>query len=409
MQVKDQKQLLNMIAKVLLSYQIVDSVLVLKDKERKSLNNNFNIAISGFAKNQFNKEKELMNEILKTAAEDKYYNNGYVMQLGIDFNLQKISDEAIEKIVNEAVDGEVWSDRLWKNKKQLKNNLKKSIDSFLKGKTNVNQIEKAVKKDFNQNAFNTHRLVQTEVAKCQSLSNDVFAKEHGVDYQLYTATLDGKTSNFCREHDGIEYRIDNPDKPIPGENTHPFCRSCLINIPYGGWRPKERRDQENNEIIDWKSYNDWKDGIINNELAITKDDKNVIIKTEDDVRKFVKSDKQRKSVDKGQQDKHRKGTNAYDQRQEALKKKNEYGPSFITIDNEKIEELINKYAGTGNIKFDKNGIWDYKEVILDNNEIIGKVFNNKTGKSVDTTVFKIHYGKDGAHIVPDYPSKKKGR
>lgn len=269
-QVKDQKQLLNMIAKILLSYEIIDSGLALKDKERKSLSNNFNIAISGFAKNQFYNEKELMQEILKTAAEDKYYTDGYVMQLGMDFNLQKISDEAIEKIVNEAVDGEVWSDRLWKNKKKLENNLKKSIDSFLKGKTNVNEIEKAVKKDFNQNAFNTHRLVQTEVAKCQSISNDVFAEEHGVEYQLYSATLDSKTSNFCREHDGKEYRIDDPDKPIPGVNTHPFCRSCLINLPYSGWKPKERRDQENNEIIEWKSYNEWKNSIINNEIAVTK-------------------------------------------------------------------------------------------------------------------------------------------
>ena len=30
-----------------------------------------------------------------------------------------------------------------------------------------------------------------------------------------------------------------------------------------------------------------------------------------------------------------------------------------------------------------------------------------TGKTVETTVFKIHYSQNGIHIVPDYPSKKK--
>ena len=52
--------------------------------------------------------------------------------------------------------------------------------------------------------------------------------------------------------------------------------------------------------------------------------------------------------------------------------------------------------------------WDNIEIILNNDEIIGKAVNNITGKEVDTTVFKIHYGNKGAHIVPDYPSKKKG-
>lgn len=61
------------------------------------------------------------------------------------------------------------------------------------------------------------------------------------------------------------------------------------------------------------------------------------------------------------------------------------------------------------INFNKNGKWDNKETILDNDEIVGKAIDNRNGKSADTTVFKIHYGQKGAHIVPDYPSKKKGR
>ncbi|MPN40007.1 hypothetical protein SDC9_187542 [bioreactor metagenome] len=68
--------------------------------------------------------------------------------------------------------------------------------------------------------------------------------------------------------------------------------------------------------------------------------------------------------------------------------------------------LIKSHSGQGKINI-KNGKWDNKEVITANDKIVGIVVNNLTGKEAETTVFKIHYGKNGIHIVPDYPSKKK--
>lgn len=58
-------------------------------------------------------------------------------------------------------------------------------------------------------------------------------------------------------------------------------------------------------------------------------------------------------------------------------------------------------------KYDRKGQWIQQETIVTNDKLVGVVFNNQTGKSVATSVFKIHYGKDGVHIVPDYPSKKR--
>ena len=48
-----------------------------------------------------------------------------------------------------------------------------------------------------------------------------------------------------------------------------------------------------------------------------------------------------------------------------------------------------------------------QETIVTNDKLVGVVFNNQTGKSAETSVFKIHYVKDGIHIVPDYPSKRR--
>lgn len=254
-QKKDQDSILSLIAKIMLSYTILDSVLKIGENDRNRLKKDFNNKISLIAKEQYKQEKDTITNILEGAVTGKYYSTGYVMNLGINFKLQKINDEEIKKIVNKKIDDKIWCDRLWNNKKALEEELRDQVENFLKSKTNVNQIEKAIKNKFNQNAFNTHRLVQTEVAKCQSAANDLFAAKHGIKQQMFCATLDLKTSKKCRSYDGEVFDIDDNAKPIPP--LHPFCRSCLINVPYDNWRPTERKDNISKEIINYKTYDEW--------------------------------------------------------------------------------------------------------------------------------------------------------
>ena len=83
-----------------------------------------------------------------------------------------------------------------------------------------------------------------------------------------------------------------------------------------------------------------------------------------------------------------------------------YKSSLLSDD--EIIELVKQYKGKGDIRLTKKGEWDNEEVIITNDKIVGVVVNDMTGKSVPTSVFKIHYSNDGIHIVPDYPSKKRG-
>ena len=73
------------------------------------------------------------------------------------------------------------------------------------------------------------------------------------------------------------------------------------------------------------------------------------------------------------------------------------GKSYLTISREEAQELVNKYAGQGQINFNRKGIWDKREII-DTDKKIGIVVS-KNGK-FDTNSFKIHYSKTGTHIVP---------
>lgn len=254
-QVKNREELLSKISNVILVYIILDSNLSLNNTEKVKLRVDFGKLISDIASEEFKQEKSIINNILEEATKGKYYSSAYTLNLGIDFKLQKLTDKQINDIVDTAIDGELWSDRLWTNKKDLEKTLKLEIERFLQGKTNVNQINKVINDRFSQNAFNTRRLVQTEVARCQNASNDLFAEEHGIKKQMFTATLDNKTSKFCRKNDGKVYDIDDPNKPyLP---HHPFERSCYINIPFEGWNPRKRKDNESKEIIDYKDYQQW--------------------------------------------------------------------------------------------------------------------------------------------------------
>ena len=107
------------------------------------------------------------------------------------------------------------------------------------------------------------------------------------------------------------------------------------------------------------------------------------------------------------QDVHRQGTRRYEERKAMLEAKGQYGPSYLTISDDEVLELVHKYSGKGEIRVDRSGKWNNRETIVTNDKIVGVVVNNMNGKSAETSVFKIHYAKKEFHIVPDYPSKRR--
>lgn len=99
-------------------------------------------------------------------------------------------------------------------------------------------------------------------------------------------------------------------------------------------------------------------------------------------------------LNKGAQDKHIVGANNYN-----IEIKNGKHPSIVDLSYDEIEELINKYAGTGGIV--RNNGTLQKEVIIADKDI-GTLIDSETGDIIEkTNSATIHYKKDGKyHIVP---------
>ncbi|MBE6071052.1 MAG: hypothetical protein E7208_03725 [Clostridium butyricum] len=258
-QKENRDSILNEIANIMLSYPIIESIMSIGSSDRIKLKDKLNTLIQDKIQSEVNNETLKTKELLESTGKNKYNINNYINDIGMNVNwdIKPVENETPDEIINDKVENKTWSDRLWDNKNDLQKDLKGEIDNFLNGKTTVNEIEAKIKKKFNSDAYETKRLVQTEIARVQEEINQAWAKEHGVKYQMFMATLDHKTSITCRGLDGKVFEFDDINKSIPP--LHPFCRSTLVNMPNKDWRPSQRLDNESKQKISWQTYEEWLD------------------------------------------------------------------------------------------------------------------------------------------------------
>lgn len=93
-------------------------------------------------------------------------------------------------------------------------------------------------------------------------------------------------------------------------------------------------------------------------------------------------------IESGKQGKHLKGHNNYIPNR-----------SYLTVPEAEVQELVNRYAGTGRIIRSGNDKWSNKEVVMAD-KVIGVCVDPMSGKEEETRRFTIHYAKKGSHIVP---------
>jgi NAD+--asparagine ADP-ribosyltransferase len=285
-------------------------------------------------------------------------------------------------------------------------------------------------------------------------------KEAEIDQYIFVATLDLRTSKICRKYDGKVFKVKDA---VPGKNMpalHPYCRSTTrayfgpdilkgiqrrardpvtgktylvpADMTYEQWYEehvvnKYGRDQADvmkkkvqNDAADRKQYERYKTALGTDapksfagfqELKYNRVEEWKQLELDykkQKIRNTIKSDAQIKTLEMGQQRKHIPGTIEYKQYQDKFARRGQYGPSRVNLNSDELRGLVDKYAGTGEIKLNGKAEWDHREIIRNNSVVVGTVMNNLTGAEAETTLFKIHYGKKGTHIVPDYPSKKGG-
>lgn len=275
---------------------------------------------------------------------------------------------------------------------------------------------KAIKPELNEDRINgiidivsgkehyddiSYMLNEPVVNFCQSIvdasvrANSDFQYKSGLSPKI-RRTAEGRCCAWCSKLAGTyDY------EKVSGSGNDVFRRhkNCRCTVEYypgkGGkfqnvysknWKTKEERDKiESRKIA----------GLISEDDEVMRNIRENIIPNQN-----ISKIADRQMI-------HRVGSDLYEARKNDLLNRGEYGPSYITISDDKVIELVRKYSGKGKIKYNRKGEWTSQEIIVTNKEIIGVVVDNRNGNSSETSVFKIHYAKDGVRIVPDYPSKQR--
>ena len=256
LQKKSVQTILDEIARIILEYNVADAVMDISIQEKAELKKQMNNLINDVLKGEYESEKNVITSTLYDVAKDSYYSSCFIYQLGVSYKLKPVEQDILDDIINKKIDGKTYSNRIWNNKNKIAKMLKKEINDFLNGKTDINSISKNIKHKFDVNYNISNRLVRTEIAKVQCEANEVWSNEHNIKKQLFCATLDKRTSKICQSLDGKIYDFDDEDKKIPP--LHPNCRSCLIDI-VDGWKPTNRLNNETKQNINYQKYSEWKD------------------------------------------------------------------------------------------------------------------------------------------------------
>lgn len=101
---------------------------------------------------------------------------------------------------------------------------------------------------------------------------------------------------------------------------------------------------------------------------------------------------------------HIRGTKGYEKYLQKNLEKGAPPPSYLTITKEECQALVDRYAGTGQFKYDPKSI--KMQEIISQNKPIGTYIDPRTGEVIENaTDFRIHYSKTGSHIVPTIKGK----
>jgi SPP1 gp7 family putative phage head morphogenesis protein len=234
-----------------------NGLLNVTGKAKSNMINTANKKLTGIGKDLGTAEVSKVSNIISNTYKDTYYKNAYVMdKFGVNPNFSTLKQKYVNSVINAKYKGSDFSDRIWKNKSAVIDKLGQTLLDANDGATTIDQLGQAIQDIFGVQAYESRRLVRTEVARNATSAQLQIGLDSGCQTVLWSATLDDRTAEYDASLDGQSWGI-NDDHPVPVDDTHPNCRCVLINVPYDGWQPSQRMDNETGDLIDYQDYATW--------------------------------------------------------------------------------------------------------------------------------------------------------
>lgn len=178
------------------------------------------------------KESEAYYQTLSKIYSDNYKRTNFDIDkfLGFSTGFESLNYKQLNTAIHQRWLGMNFSDRIWKNKGQLLDQINTTFLQGVAQSHNSKKIALEMAKNMGTSYHNCERLVRTECAHIAGQATLDGYKERGTKKYKYDATLDNRTSEICQSLDGQVFDVKEAQEGINYPPMHPNCRSSTT--PY---------------------------------------------------------------------------------------------------------------------------------------------------------------------------------
>lgn len=141
-----------------------------------------------------------------------------------------IPESRVKAILSTNWSGQMFSQRVWDNTNALADGLKHDmLVGIMAGKSEQHMADDIMSR-CGVGAFEARRLVRTETTYVANMAELYGYKELDIDEYEFSACLDSRTSDLCRELDGKVFKRNSAQAGVNLPPMHPFCRSTTLPV-----------------------------------------------------------------------------------------------------------------------------------------------------------------------------------
>ena len=171
-------------------------------------------------------------EHLGNIIQNAYMQTVFDVTKGADYRaaFDLIPESRVKAILSTNWSGQMFSQRVWDNTNALADGLKHDmLVGIMAGKSEQHMADDIMNR-CGVGAFEARRLVRTETTCVANMAELYGYKELDIDEYEFSACLDSRTSDLCRELDGKVFKRNSAQAGVNLPPMHPFCRSTMLPV-----------------------------------------------------------------------------------------------------------------------------------------------------------------------------------
>lgn len=175
-----------------------------------------------------------------------------------DFGLTGVNTilpkKTLKMLMQQPWSGANFSERIWGNSEALGKALKQEIiQSFMQG-VSVKDLSDRIEKRFENDRYNTERLVRTELNYAFNQTTKLSYEEAEIEEYEFLAKIDSRTSEICKKLNGEKFKVKDARAGVNYPPMHPHCRSTTVAVlDFDNFGKEKITYEEEKAIMDYKS------------------------------------------------------------------------------------------------------------------------------------------------------------